>query len=137
MSYQVIPIPGESTRYEDAPIIEIMTQSDEALAIRIKYYARAISDGSGAHFGVINFIDVLRFGWVDDAADLEAFDGSLKDFKFGLIEITDSPDVEALKIHYRNIHHVAATPRHFRIGFDDFGRIDIIAISLSVMEVDD
>ena len=138
-----IPIPGGSTRFEDAPVVRIAGGGDEPMTVTITYNAAEITGGRPPLLAEITFISVLEYRWVAQFVDYYPDDDE-ENFEFGLIQITDSKHIEdmAAKGPWRNYPGqrfgdviAESNVKHFRIAFDNYGLFDVIALGVVVREV--
>lgn len=144
MPYSVIPIPGGGTRFEDAPVVQVLGNPNGAIALKIKYNASEITGGHPPVYGEVLFSDVLEYRWQADSVEYEDFPQHEDDFQFGLIEIHNSAYIDNmatkgvrgnLREHRFGAGIKDAEVRHFRMGFDDYGCFDIIALNVLANEV--
>ncbi len=144
MPYNMISIPSGSTRFEDAPTIQVIGNSNSDVALSIKYHASENTGGRPLVFGLIVFSNVLEYCWQADYVEYEELSEHEDDFEFGLIEILRSSYIEnmaakGVKAQFSG-HRFGegindAEVKHYRLAFDDYGRFDVIALSVSVSEI--
>jgi hypothetical protein len=142
MTHRIISIPGESTRYENCPRIAITGGGNTSLSVSVTYSAapRPHADAPRT-LGEVVFSGVLEFRWIDADASYEEYPQHEDAFEFGLIEILDSAYIETMVSRGSGRdqppgHRISGIPeasvRHFRMGFDDWGELNVIATELSV-----
>jgi hypothetical protein len=142
MTYKIIEIPGGSTTLDDGPNIKIVGASNEPVSVIVTYIAGGSVEGRV--FGEITFDNVLEYRWIAGFVDYDDYPQHKQDYELGLIEVLNSAYVEnmASKGPLRELSNQrfgAATKekdvRHFRLGFDDYGCFDVIALAVSVRTV--
>jgi hypothetical protein len=101
--------------------------SDHALTVKVTYYPGPITPDAPPRLVQLAFLDVIEFRWVEWEVDSETYSQHEDDFEFALIEITDSAYIHALGAH---------KVRHFRMGVDDWGLLNIISHDLRVELID-
>jgi hypothetical protein len=143
MAYLTIPIPGGSTRFEDAPVIRITGGGDEPLTVTICYNAAETTGARSPLLAEVTFTNVLEYRWVAHFVDYYPDDDE-GNFEFGLIQIVDSKHIEemAAKGPWREYPGrrfgdviAEAEVKHYRMAFDDYGLFDIIALDAVAREV--
>lgn len=144
MNVQTIPIPGGSTRFDDAPIVEIQAGRNQPLSLVVRYVAGQHQAGQPALLGEITFKDVLEYRWIESEVEYEDFTEHEDAYEFGLIQIQESRYIErmAAKGPWRDfpqqrfggtIHEEDI--KHFRLAFDEYGRFDVIALGVVIREI--
>jgi hypothetical protein len=139
MVYKVLPIPGQTTRYEDRPQLVIVGGGNTSLSVTVAYHASEITADQTILLGEITFSDVLEFRWIEHDAAYEEHPQHEGDFEFGLIEIQDSAYIETMASRGRWREYpgtrIRGDPesgvRHFRMGFDEWGTLDVIATKIA------
>jgi hypothetical protein len=143
MAYEVITIPGESTTYDDAPEVQIISNSSHRPIVIITYRAGLQEEGKAQLYGQIRFTGVLEYRWVDFDHLYSPYDDDQGE-GFGLIQITDSKWIEAMasKGWFQKYPGQRFGPgvdesriKHYRMTFDDYGAFDVIAFDFSVGEI--
>ena len=140
MAHRVLECPGQTTRYEDCPQLAMTGGGNTSLGLTLRYCASAIADDGTILAGEIVFSDVLEFRWIEHDAAYEEHPEHDDDFRFGLIEIENSAYVETMASRSGWRNHAGtrirgrpeSEVRHFRIGFDDWGRLDVIATRIAM-----
>lgn len=144
MSLHVIDIPGESTKFDASPHVEVVSCDGGVRQLTIRYNAREATGGLEPIYGEVTFVSVLEYRWVSQEFYYEDFPEHEADVTFGLVEMLNSKYVDnmARKGVFRNHPDMRLGPgadektvRHFRMAFDDYGRFDVIALGVSVLEV--
>jgi hypothetical protein len=132
MAHKVISIPGGGTGVSEGPRIQISGLNEGPLSIVVNYNARPVNEGSRL-CGVLTFTKVMQYRWV--AFGYGAHLGNEADFQFGLIEITDSDLIDGMGT-VRPLHrHELVGLKHYRLGWNHYGALDILAKGLDVIEV--
>ena len=148
MAYKIIEIPGGTTTLDDAPQVQIIGSSGTGVTVVIKYNSSYIEEGKPSRFGEITFSGIFEYRWVKSDFEYEAHPEHEGDYEFGLIEIMDSAYIEdmASKGSRRDYpgerfgfgrDFPESRVRHFRLAFDDYGRFDVIAVEVTIKEIDE
>lgn len=140
MAYQVLQFPGQTTRYEDCPQLAVAGGGNASLSVTITYHASAIAADQTILLGEITFSDVLEFRWIEYDAAYEEHPQHEGDFEFGLIELQNSAYIETMASRGRWREYPGerirglpeAGVRHFRMGFDEWGTLDVIATKIAM-----
>jgi hypothetical protein len=140
MVYKILPIPGQTTQYEDCPQLVIVGGGNTSLSVTVDYYASEIAADQTILLGEITFSDVLEFRWIESAAAYEEHPQHESDYDFGLIEIQNSAYIETMASRGGWRDHTGtrirgrpeSEVRHFRIGFDEWGTLDVIATKIAM-----
>jgi hypothetical protein len=144
MAYKEIEIPGGGTSFSERPSIEISGGGNENVVVRVTYNAGYVEDAP-RHRGELTFRTVLEFRFIDEMASYEEHDRHLDDGTLGLVEIVDSEYVRTML--ERSPKAIGPAGRkladtipddgihHYRLLFDDFGQIDVIALAVEVKEL--
>lgn len=128
MSNRIVPTPGDGMRYDGCPRIAIDGGADgQSLTVTVTYNAGPFASGARWRYVELTFPDVLEFRWVEWEVDYDTHPRHDDDFEFALIEITDSAYVPSLRTE---------GARHFRMGVDDWGELNIIGRELRVELID-
>lgn len=141
MNAIAIPIPGESTKYDEVPVVFVQSPRNQPLTLTIRYIANTIDPQGSVTYGEIIFHGVLEYRWIVSDVEYEDFAEHEGDYTFGLIQIEDSQYVErmAAKGPWRDFPNERfggvikeQDVKHYRIAFDDYGRFDVIALGVRV-----
>lgn len=148
MASRKLQIPGGSTSKSDIAVISIRGTTSEPTELMIKYIADIADDGKMV-YGEILFKNVLEYRWTSEMISYEEFIEHQDDGGLGLYEITDSKYVSRIS-QYTHSPSVfsndrwmisGAIPveniRHFRIGFDDYGDFNILAMEVHIRQMTD
>ncbi len=144
MSHKIIPIPGGSTQFEDGPILQVSGNANSPINLSIKYCAAEIVANRPAVYGLIVFSSVLEYRWQEGYLEYEDFAAHKDDYEFGLIEVINSEyikNIAAKGVRADFSEHRFgegvddAEVKHYRLAFDEYGRFDVIALSVSVSEI--
>lgn len=140
MGYRVVEGDGPRTRYAGTPSVVIDAVPDGPLALEVTFQAEPARSGTEARFTRLRFESVLEYRWI--AVGQTYFPSNRDDFEFGLIEIVDSGQVKRLLDEGRYADRPPgqrlggtideAQVRHYRIGFDDYGSLDVISLGLRI-----
>ena len=140
MGYRRIEGDGLSTRYAGTPRLAVTAVDDGPMSIELYFQASQARTGEPAAFTRIVFEAVFESRWV--AADQTYFVANRDDYEFRLIEILDSGLIammlnegtyEGQPKGQRFVGVIdEADVRHYRIGFDDYGTLDVICLSIQV-----
>lgn len=142
--HKIIPNPGGSTRFEDGPTLQVSGDANSPISLSIKYHAAEIAANHPAMYGLIVFSSVLEYRWQEGYLEYEDFAAHKDDYAFGLIEITNSEYIKNMVArgvrtdfpeHRFGEGINDADVKHYRIAFDEYGRFDVIALSVSVSEI--
>jgi len=140
MAYQQVSIPGETTQFDDCPQLVITGGGNTSLSVTVTYHASEIAADHTILLGEITFSDVLEFRWIENDVAYEEHPRHEDDYDFGLIEIQNSAYVEMMasrggcrdltgaRIRGRPESEV----RHFRMGFDEWGTLDVLATKIAM-----
>ena len=142
MAHKTIEIPGGTTSDDEGLAVLVTTCHDQPTTLSFRY----LSGGTEEHpiFGEIIFTNVFEYRWKADFAIYEDYAEHDGDGTLGLIEIISSRYIEAMASKGRLRNHPGirlglgvdeSQVRHFRIGVDDHGRYDIIALNVSIREI--
>lgn len=134
MAHEVIPIPGVGTGVSAGAKITIAGFADENQTVTITYNARS-KRLSSRLCGILTFSGVIELRWVKFGASTLL--PNSKDYAFTLIRITDSEEVARLRAARRFSESVRDRLSHYRIGWDDWGSIDVIGTDLAIQETGD
>lgn len=143
MAYKIIGIPGDTTQFEDCPKISITGGGNTSLSVTVTYNAALEAPGTRPTLGEVVFSDVLEIRWIESDALYEEYPQHEGDYEFGLIEVLDSAYIETMASRgpcrdypgNRIRGNPEAAVRHFRMGFDDWGELNVIATEFSVREL--
>jgi hypothetical protein len=135
MTYRVLPIPGQTTQFEGCPQVTFVGGGHTSVSIMITYHASEISPDLGVQIGEVTFSDVLEFRWIENDVGYEEHPQHEDDYDLGLIEILDSAYIETMAARGGGREHAGirirgrpeSEVRHFRMGFDEWGTLDVIA----------
>jgi hypothetical protein len=144
MTHRVIPIPGDSTRCEDAPKLRISGGGNDAATVTVEYRASYIVPGEPQLKGQITFRDVLELRWIEDFAAYEEHPQHEHDYDCGLIEVLDSAYVEMMASKGREHVHPGkrfglipeSDVHHYRMTFDHWGTLNVIALGVECSAVE-
>jgi hypothetical protein len=158
MAYKIIELPGvhyEAKRkgWEKAYFesLEIRGRRDEpiSLTIIVGNYNTMKNGGQPKYFR-LRFDGVLEYRFIDEIVSYEDIETHKGDYEFGLIEILDSAYVENMASKGRRRELPVGQRfgkydddpnsggiferdvRHFRFAQDKWGKLDIIALRLSI-----
>lgn len=137
MGYQIVDGDALRTRYDDAPRVSIKSVSNASVEIELVFWSGPGQAAEEKRFTRLRFLSVIEYRWGEQF--FGGIYGNKEDFKFALIEITDSEAISGLittgmfadqpegqrfggVIDEREL-------RHFRIGFDDYGTFDVICLN--------
>ena len=140
MGYRCVEGDGLSTRYDGTPRLAVTAVDDGPVSVEVLFRASEARTGEPADFTRIVFEDVIEYRWV--ASNQTYFMMNREDFEFGLIEIIDSELIAAML----NEGMYASQPkgkrfggvideanlRHYRIGFDDYGTLDVVCLNIQI-----
>lgn len=140
MAHKVLEIPGQTTQLDGGPQVTVAGGGNTSMSITVSYHASEISPDLTVQIGEITFSDVLEFRWIDSDAAYEEHSKHEDDYEFGLIEILNSAYIEMMASHggWREYAgtRIRGQPesqvRHFRMGFDEWGTLDVIATSIAM-----
>jgi len=143
MPYNILSIPGGTTRYDDCPRISVTGGGNTSVSVTVTYHAALVPPGTRATLGEVVFSDVLEIRWIDCDVSYEEYSQHEDDYEFGLIEVLDSAYIETMASRgvYRDRpgNRIRGNPeaavRHFRMGFDKWGDLNVIATKFSVREL--
>lgn len=145
MAHSELRIPGETTRYDDCPKVVMTGGGNTSVTVTVTYHAALAPPGTRATLGEVAFLNVLEIRWIDCDASYEEYPQHEDDYEFGLIEILDSAYIETMAS--RGVYHdhpgnrIRGNPedsvRHFRMGFDKWGELNVIATGFSVRMLDE
>lgn len=140
MGYRVVEGDGLRTRYSGTPTVVINAVPDGPVSIEVAFQAEPAPVGVEAGFTRLVFEDVREYRWI--ASDQPYFPTNRDDFEFGLIEIIDSAQIKRLLDEGIHSDRPAgqrlggttdeAELRHYRIGFDEYGTVDVICLGLRI-----
>lgn len=140
MGYRVVEGAGLRTRYAGTPAVAINAVPDGPLALEVEFQTESAPLGAEAAFTRLVFEDATEYRWI--AADHTYFPANRDDFEFALIEIIDSEQIRQLLDAgiYRDRppgQRLGGTIdeaelRHYRLGFDEYGTLDVICFRLRV-----
>ena len=114
------------------------------MSIVVTYHCAEISPDGTAPLGRIEFSGVQEFRWIESDVLYEEHDRHQDDYEFGLIEVVDSKYIETMRMR-QPVAEQSGQPRpvlpefqlrHFRMGFDDWGELNVFATEVNVT-VDD
>jgi hypothetical protein len=134
VAHEVIPIPGGGTGASAGAKIIVAGLADEDQTLTIAYNARS-THLSPRLCGILAFSGVVELRWVKFGSTTLL--PNSKDYAFTLIRITDSEEVARLRSARRYSESVLDRLSHYRIGWDDWGSIDVISTELTVRETGD
>jgi hypothetical protein len=110
----------------------------------VRYHSGYLEENQPARFGQITFKDVFEYRFIDETIEYEEHDRHEHDGELGLVEITDSQYVETMLARSARAagpagrrladHLPDSEIRHYRILFDDYGKLDVIAMGVDVAE---
>lgn len=140
MAHKILPIPGQTTRYEGCPRLVVAGGGNTSLSVTVAYHASEITADQTILLGEITFSDVLEFRWIEHDAAYEEHPQHEDDYDFGLIEIQDSAYIETMASRGGWREHAGtrirgrpeSEVRHFRMGFDEWGTLDVIATAIAM-----
>lgn len=142
MAYE--PLGGEElrTRYAGTPEVQLLSVPDGPLSLLVSYQIESARAGGTARFAVLRFASVFEFRLVESECYYAMTNPD--DFEFAPIRILDSGHITLMidRGRYRDeppgkrFGGVVdeGDLKHYRIGFDDFGAIDVIALGVEVRE---
>ena len=135
MTYRRVGGDETRTRYASAPIVRVESRTDSSMCVQIAFWSGEGPAGSSKRYTVVSFLDVMEFGWVE--FDFGGPKENRFDFEFALIEIVDSERINGILLRDRDTDQGSATwsvagLHHFRLGFDDHGTYDIVALSVEL-----
>jgi len=142
MAFEVIPMPGEGTMYEEAPEVSVVSVVGKRPVVTIRYRANSIEEGKPQVYGEIQFLSVLEYRWDDFDHYYSPYEND-EDLEFKLIRILDSQWVETMasKGWFQKYAGQRFGPqlsesrvKHFRIAFDDYGIFDVVALNIAIRE---
>jgi hypothetical protein len=142
MGHKEVTEPPLRTKFASTVRVRVLGDVDTRIGLQLEFPS-APSEGGQRRFSRVTFKSVFEYRWVFSETEYFAFDR--RDFKFSLIEIIDSEQVKAMV----NLGMLASQPegkrlgqvadersvRHFRIGFDDYGTFDVIALEVEIEKV--
>jgi hypothetical protein len=138
MSYTALSIPGCTTSYEGDPVVRISAVPDGPVSLIVDYCASYIEDGP--LYGEITFSQILEYKFQVSFVDYEDFPEHSSDYEIGPIEIHQSAYIENMasrgvnaRFHGHRFGQFIeeAEVKHYRLGFDDYGRFDVICFGAS------
>lgn len=138
MGYRRVEGYGLRTRFAGTPRLAVTAVDDGPVSVELCFQASQARTGEPAVWTRIVFEAVFEYRWV--ASDQTYFVTNRDDFEFGLIEILDSGLIAMML----NEGAYAGQPRgqrlggvvdeadlrHYRIGFDDYGTLDVICLGI-------
>lgn len=140
MGHRVVNGEGLRTTYSASPSVTVNSTEDGPVSVRIVFQAEPSPLGAMAKFTILTFGNVLEYRWV--ASNFTYFMANPDDYAFGLIEIIDSQLLEMMAANgmYKGRPEGMRLGgiireedvRHFRIGFDHYGTIDILCLALEI-----
>ena len=145
MAHTAIEIPGDPGAAE-VERVQIVGGTDESPTVIVTYGAAGRHADSPMVRAEISFSDVLEYRWKAFDLTYEDFPEHEEDYAFGLIEVTDSRYIEnmAAKGPLRAQPGQRFGPflkeadvRHFRLAFDDWGELNVVALGVSVKQLPD
>jgi hypothetical protein len=131
VTYRTVEGNGLATRFDGAPRFTATTQGGgNSPTLRLEYYSAL----DAARLTHVDFTDVLWYQWTDE--DFEIFNSNADDYEFGLIEITNSEQVQRW-VHGRPGRSLPGVLKesdlhHYRLGFEEHGTYDVICTSLAI-----
>lgn len=140
MGHRFVEGEGPRTTYSSSPNVEFRSVEDGPVSVKITFQAEPAPLGREAKFTELTFKSVFEYRWI--SSSFSYLLTNIDDHAFALIEIVDSEHVQMML--ERNIYQsqpkglrlggvVKETEvRHFRIGFDRYGYIDILCLDLQV-----
>jgi len=140
VGYRKVEGDGLRTRYAGTPRLAVTAVDDGPVSVELCFQASQARTGEPAVFTRVVFEAVFEYRWV--ASDQTYFVANRDDFEFGLIEILDSGLISMML----NEGAYADQPkgqrfggvideadlRHYRIGFDDYGTLDVICLNIQI-----
>lgn len=140
MAHSVLAIPGQSTQYEDCPEITMVGGGPSSLRITVRYAASEVSADGVVAVGEVAFDDVLELRWIDHEAAYEEYPQHEDDYARGLIELVDSAYIATMASRSGWREHAGlrirgrpeSEVRHFRMGFPQWGTLDVLATRVSI-----
>ena len=158
MAYRVIELPGvrrdpgrTSWAKTSFDSIRILGRRDEPVCVTVVICNYSPSHDDAVHrYFHLQFSGVLEYRYIDEIVSYEDQEAHRHDFEFGLIEILDSAYIENMASKGRRGNYpigqrfgkfdpapgsggiAESEVRHFRLAFDKWGRLDVIALHLSI-----
>ena len=137
MAHVIIPIPGDGTQFEQCPTLTFTGGTRSSVAVTIRY--RALPDSS--RFGYVAFSGVLECRWIKSGLQYEDHTQHQEDRSPGLIEIVDSAYVTTMDMlgwqhQPGRLRNYKDPVRHFRMEFEKWGQLNVIATGIAVRTID-
>lgn len=140
MGYRHVEGDGLRTRYAGTPRLAVTAVDDGPVSVEVCFQASPARTGEPAAFTRIVFEAVFEYRWVASAQTY--FPANRDDFEFGLIEILDSGLIAMMlnegaysdQPKGQRFGGVVdeADLRHYRIGFDNYGTLDVVCLSTRI-----
>lgn len=142
MGYKEVTFNGQRVRTNNAPAprIAVSMEPNDPLRLELIFEAAEYRAGESQIFWRVTFPQTLEYRWIE--FNWEYFASNDDDFEFSLIEIVDSGQIEAMIKAGPNSHRPVGQRmggvlderdvHHYRIGFDDYGTFDIIALGVEI-----
>jgi hypothetical protein len=127
MTNRIVPTPGDGMRRDGCPRIAIDGGGDRPRAVTVNYYVGQHESEDRPQFVELTFLDVIELRWIEWEVDYDTHPQHEDDFEFALIEIIDSAYAAALGV---------GAARHFRMGVDDWGELNVFARDVQIRVVD-
>ncbi len=135
-----IEIPGEPGAAE-VESVQIIGGTDESTTVVVTYVAAAKGYVAGpAVRAEVIFSSVLEYRWITFDLFYEVFPEDEDSPKFGLVEVLHSRYIENMAAkggrrdwpdHRFGLHLHESDVRHFRLSFDDWGELIVIALGVA------
>lgn len=141
MGHKEVAEPPLRTMYASTVRVRVLGDVDTRIGLQLEFPS-APSDGRQIRFSRVTFTSVCEYRWVFGETLYSLFNRD--DSGFSLIEIIDSDHIKAMvdrgmfatQPAGRRLGGVAdeRSLRHYRIGFDEYGRFDVIALGVEIEE---
>ncbi len=131
MSFQPVPGTRLATRYAYAPTVRMEAEDDGPTRVVMEYTSSTIQESQPPLRTRLTFSRVLEFRWSEFDRGVGLRDS---DHAFSLIEITDSAVIAEINRRVTERGWDKRTLHHYRIGFDDHGRYEIVCAELDIQE---
>lgn len=142
MGYREVADPRLRTTYASTVRVSVLGDVDTRIGLQLEFPSASSEGGGQIRFSRVTFKSVFEYRWV--FGEIPYFIFNRGDFRFSLIEIIDSDQIKAMvdrgmfasQPEGRRLGGVAdeRTVRHFRIGFDEYGTFDVIALEVEIEE---
>jgi hypothetical protein len=140
VGYVLIEGEGLRTKYAGTPALVVSAVDDGPVSVELRFQASLARSGEPAVFTRVKFQSVFEYRWIASGHTYFVTNGD--DFEFALIEIIDSGLIASMLDHGPYSDQPRGKRfggtidedllRHYRIGFDDYGTLDVVCLGVQV-----